>query len=258
MVSQYSFDLTGRTVLITGASSGIGRRFALILAAAGARVVVGARRKSLLDELCAEIRADGGQALGVPMDAADEQSTIAAFDAAEAEFGVVDTVVANAGFSPAGSALGLPVDDFDATMATNLRGAFLSAREGARRMVAGDVAKSGRGRIVLIGSVTGQHSYPGIVAYGASKAAVGQMGRLLAKDWAAKGINVNTIAPGYIATDMTNGLWDIDKGRKLIAGFARQRLMDIDALDPMLLYLCSDASAPVTGALFTIDDGQTL
>ncbi|UZW53925.1 SDR family NAD(P)-dependent oxidoreductase [Sphingobium sp. JS3065] len=257
-MSQFSFDLTGRTVLITGASSGIGRRFALILAAAGARVVVGARRTSLLDELCAQIRADGGQALGIPMDVADEQSTIAAFDAAEAEFGLVDTVVVNAGVSPAGSALGLSVDAFDATMAINLRGAFLSAREGARRMIAGGISETGRGRIVLIGSVTGQHSFPGLVAYGASKAAITQMGRLLAKDWAGKGINVNTIAPGYMATDMTSSLWEVEKGRKLLEGFARRRLMGVDALDPMLLYLCSDASAPVTGGLFTIDDGQTL
>lgn len=257
-MSHFYFDLTGRTVLITGASSGIGRRFALILAAAGARVVVGARRTSLLDELCAQIRADGGQALGVSMDVAVEQSTIAAFDAAEAEFGLVDTVVVNAGVSPAGSALGLSVDDFDATMAINLRGAFLSAREGARRMIAGGVGETGRGRIVLIGSVTGQHSFPGIVAYGASKAAVAQMGRLLAKDWAGKGINVNTIAPGYMATDMTSSLWEVEKGRKLLEGFARRRLMEVDALDPMILYLCSDASAPVTGGLFTIDDGQTL
>lgn len=125
-------------------------------------------------------------------------------------------------------------------------------------MVAAGSAETGRGRIVLIGSVTGHHTFPGIVAYGASKAAVAQMGKLLAKDWANKGINVNTIAPGYMATDMTNSLWEIEKGKKLIEGFSRQRLMDVDALDPMLLYLCSDASAPVTGGLFTIDDGQTL
>lgn len=257
-MAGFSFDMSGRTALVTGASSGIGRRFAYILASAGARVVVGARRGSLLDELCGEIRDAGGEALAVAMDVGDEGSTIAAFDAAEAAYGTIDTVVVNAGVSPAGSALGLAVEDFDATMAINLRGAFLSAREGARRMVAAGIGETGRGRIVLIGSVTGHHSFPGIVSYGASKAAVAQMGKLLAKDWANKGINVNTIAPGYMATDMTNSLWEIEKGRKLLEGFARQRLMNIDALDPMLLYLCSDVSAPVTGGIFTIDDGQTL
>lgn len=192
------------------------------------------------------------------MDVADEASTIAAYDVAETVFGPIDTVVANAGISPAGSALGLSVEDFDLTMDVNLRGTFLTAREGARRMIAHGSAETGAGRIVLIGSVTGQHPFPGIVPYGAAKAAVAQMGRLLAKDWAGKGINVNTLAPGYMATDMTNSLWEVEKGRKLLNAFPRRRLMNIDALDPLLLYLCSDASAQVTGSLFTVDDGQTL
>ncbi|GHC84018.1 SDR family NAD(P)-dependent oxidoreductase [Novosphingobium pokkalii] len=257
-MGAFSCDLTGRTVLVTGASSGIGRRFAVILAAAGAKVVAAARRGELLDAVCAEIAAAGGEAQGVVLDVSQEASVIAAFDAAEARFGPVDTVVANAGISLPGSALGLGVDDFDATMAVNVRGPFLTAREGARRMVAHGIGAAGRGRIVLIGSITGHHAYPGIVAYGAAKAAVAQMGRLLAKDWANKGINVNTLAPGYMATDMTSALWDIAKGRRLRESFARRRIMPIDALDPMLLYLCSDASAPVTGGVFTIDDGQTL
>lgn len=258
MADTSHFDLTGRTVLVTGASSGIGRHFAWLLAEAGARVVVAARRASLLEELCAEIKAQGGEALAVAMDVADEQSSIAAYDAAEAVFSTVDTVVANAGVSKAGSALGLSVEDFDDTLNVNLRGTFLTAREGARRMIAKGVGESGRGRIVLIGSVTGHHVVQGMVPYGASKAAVAHMGRLLAKDWAAKGINVNTIAPGYMATDLTSSLWEVEKGKKLLDSFPRRRLMAIDALDPMLLYLCSDASLSVTGGLFTIDDGQTL
>lgn len=258
MTRGYSFDLGGRTALVTGASSGIGRRFAMLLAESGARVVVAARRAALLDDLCAEIVAAGGAALAVTMDVADEASTIAAYDAAEKAFGPVDTVVANAGISAAGSALGLSVADFDLTMDVNLRGTFLTAREGARRMIASGVGAKGAGRIVLIGSVTGQHPFPGIVPYGAAKAAVAQMGRLMARDWATKGINVNSIAPGYMATDMTNALWEIEKGRKLLESFPRRRLMDMEALDPMLLYLCSDASAQITGTVFTADDGQTL
>ena len=253
-----TFDLAGRTALVTGASSGIGRRFAALLAKSGARVIAAARRTEQLEELCAEIRNRGGAAIAVGMDVADEASTIAAYDAAERAFGPVDTIVANAGVSPPGSALGLSIDDFDFTMSVNVRGAFLTAREGARRMVTSDIGASGAGRVVQIGSVTGQHPFQGIVPYGASKAAVAQMGRLLAKDWAGKGINVNTIAPGYMETDMTSGLWEIEKGRALLDSFPRKRLMQTDALDPLLLYLCSDASAPVTGGLFTIDDGQTL
>ena len=258
MRAKFTFDLTGRTALVTGASSGIGHRFATLLARSGARVIAAARRTERLDALCADIRKSGGEAIAIGMDVADEASTVAAYDAAERAFGVIDTVVANAGISPAGSALGLSADDFDLTMSVNLRGAFLTAREGARRMVASDIGSTGSGRVVLIGSVTGQHAFQGIVPYGASKAAVAQMGRLLAKDWATKGINVNTIAPGYMETDMTSELWEIEKGRALLEGFPRQRLMQTDALDPLLLYLCSDASAPVTGSLFTVDDGQTL
>ena len=254
----FSFDLTGRTVLLTGASSGIGRRFAEVLAGSGAKVVITARRKALLDELAAAIERAGGQALAVQMDAADEPSTIAAFDAAEAAFGPVDTVVANAGVNLPGSALGISIEDFDKTVAVNLRGVFLTVREGARRMIKAGSPETGRGRAVIISSITGHHPSPAVAPYSATKAAVTQMGRALAKDWAGKGINVNVIAPGYMLSDMTEELWEIDRGKKLLGGFARQRLMSVEALDPMLLYLSSDASAEVTGSVFTIDDGQTL
>jgi len=258
MSGQFSFDLTGRTALISGASSGIGRRFACVLAGAGARVVVAARRAALLDDLCDEIRGRGGEALAVPLDVCCEASTIAAYDAAEAAFGMVDTVIANAGVAPAGSALALSADDLAATLDVNVRGTYLTAREGARRMIAHGVGETGAGRIVLIGSITGQHPAAGLVHYGASKAAVAQMGVLMAKDWVNKGINVNTIAPGYMATDMTGPLWQVEKGRKLLASFPRQRIMGVEALDPLVLYLCSDVSGPVTGGVFTVDDGQTL
>ncbi len=191
------------------------------------------------------------------MDVADEASTIAAFDAATAAFGPVDTVIANAGVSLPGSSMGIAIEDFDTTMAVNLRGAFLTCREGARRMVAQGCPESGRGRIVIISSITGHHPSAN-VPYGASKAAVSQMGRALAKEWATKGINVNVIAPGYMRTDLTETLWEVERGQTLLAGFPRRRIMSLNALDPMLLYLCSDASAEVTGSVMTIDDGQTL
>ncbi len=256
MLAGFSFDLTGRTALVTGASSGTGRRFAEILAASGARVVLAARRVALLERLRDEIEQRGGQALAVAMDAADEASTIAAFDAAEAAFGPVDTVVANAGISLPGSSMGILADHFDQTMAVNVRGAFLTAREGARRMLK-QAPGADRGRIVLISSITGHYPSAG-VPYGASKAAVTQMGRALAREWAGKGINVNVIAPGYMLTELTEPLWEIERGQKLLESFPRARLMGVDALDPMLLYLCSDASREVTGSVFTIDDGQTL
>jgi len=257
-LSGFSFDLRNRTVLVTGASSGIGRRSAEILAASGANIVLAARRITLLETLRETIIGRGGRALALSMDVADEASTVTAYDAAEAEFGSVDSVVVNAGISLPGSALGISVEDFDRIMSVNLRGAFLTAREGARRMIAKGSAERRHGRIVMISSVTAADPPSGLAPYAASKAAVTQLGRCMAKDWAAKGINVNIIAPGYILTELNDGLWETDKGRKLLESFPRQRIMDAGGLDPMMLYLCSDASAQVTGSVFTLDDGQCL
>lgn len=253
-----SFDCSGRIALVTGASSGIGRRFAHILAEAGASVVLGARRTELLADVVDEIGRASSKAMAVPLDVADEASVIAAFDAAQQNFGPVDTVVANAGMNAAGSALGIAAEAFDHMLAVNIRGVFLTAREGARRMVAAGSGDSGRGRIILISSITGAWVPSGTAGYAATKAAVNQMGRALAKDWAGKGVNVNVLAPGYMATELTDEMWDLPMGQKLLADFPRHRIMTAGALDPMLLYLASDASAEVTGSIFTIDDGQTL
>lgn len=258
MTGKFSFDLSGRTALVTGASSGIGRRFALLLSASGANVAVAARRMSLLEDLCEEIEVAGGRAVAVTMDSTDEASTQAAYDVAENAFGTVDTVVANAGVSHAGSSLGLDIEDFDFTLDVNLRGVFLTAREGARRMVANNMSESGKGRVVLTGSVTGHNLYGSLLPYSTSKAAVEHMGRLLAKEWVNKGVNVNTIAPGYMVTEMTSDLVESGRGKGLIESFPRKRMMDVSALDALLLYLCSDESWPITGQVFTIDDGQTL
>lgn len=111
---------------------------------------------------------------------------------------------------------------------------------------------------MIISSITAFHVTQGFAAYSASKAGVTQMGKVLARDWASKGINVNVLCPGYMATDMTDELFTNEKGQALLASFPRKRTMNVDALDPLLLYLCSDASAQVTGSVFTVDDGQTL
>ena len=254
----YHFDLSNRSVLVTGASSGIGRHFAKILAAAGANVVLAARRAERLDALQAAIAADGGRAVSVAMDVTEEASVVAAFDKAEQAFGAIDSVVANAGVAYPGAALDLPIADLDATFATNLRGAFLTAREGARRMIANDAPGRGHGRVVLISSITAQDVTAQMSAYSASKAALCQLGRVLAKEWADQGINVNVIAPGYMRSEMTQELWDHESGRHLVESFPRRRIMSNDALSPLLLYLSSDASLEVTGSVFTVDDGQTL
>ena len=254
----FNFDLSGRTALVTGASAGIGRRFAEVLGLSGARVVLAERRAEVLAEVEADLKSKGIEAFSVAMDVADEASTIAAYDAAEAHFGPIDTVIANAGLSAVGRAIDLPIEEFDKVVSVNLRGTFLTVREGAKRMMKHGSDQSGRGRIVIISSITDKQISPGLAPYSATKAGVTQMGRVLARDWAGKGINVNVISPGYMHTDLTEGLPESRTGQALIAKFARPRFMDTNALDATLLYLSSDAAAQVTGSVFTIDDGQTL
>lgn len=257
-MTGYSFDLRGRTILITGASSGLGRHFGRIVAQAGGNAVLAARRVAPLKCEVQTIRASGGNALAVTLDVSSEESTISAFDLAEKTFGVVDTVIANAGISAEGLATDLDVEDFDSVVSTNLRGVFLTAREGARRMTARAEGEGKDGRIVIISSVTATKAGPGLAVYSATKAGVLQMGRVLAREWIRSRINVNIICPGYVETDLTRDWFATASGQRLIGKFPRRRVMPEDALDPILLYLASDASAPVTGSVFTIDDGQTL
>lgn len=249
---SFSFDLTGRTALITGASSGLGNRFGRILAASGAKVALGARRKDRLEELADRI---GANAEAIQMDVAREADIIAGFDAAEAAFGPVDTVIANAGVDGAGMATTISEDEIAQTLAINLKGAILTAREGAKRMMAHGVTK---GRIVMIASITAFEPSPGLVAYAASKAGVVQAGRSMAREWARAGINVNTVSPGYIRTAINDEWFDTEPGKKQISRFPKRRLMDEQGLDAMILFLCSDASEFVTGTDFVLDDGQTL
>jgi NAD(P)-dependent dehydrogenase (short-subunit alcohol dehydrogenase family) len=251
-------DLRGRTVLVTGASSGLGQHFARSVAGVGAAVIVAARRGALLDPLVDELRAAGAVAHAVPMDVTDETSVIAAYAAAQEAVGPIDTVVANAGVNLPGSALEIDIGDFDRMVAVNLRGVFLTAREGARRMIAQGSEASGRGRIVIVASIGANVVLPGVSGYCASKAGVVMLGRALAREWARKGINVNMLCPGYVGTDLNAGWFGSAGGQRQIAGFPRRRLMADSELDAALHLLCSDGAAAMTGATLTVDDGQTL
>jgi len=245
-------DLSGRTALITGASSGLGARFGRILAENGARVALGARRKDRLEALAAEI---GPNAAAIAMDVGREADVIAGYDAAEVAFGTVDTVIANAGIDGAGLMTEMSEEEIERTLAINLKGAILTAREGAKRMMTTGVTK---GRIVLVASITAFEPSPGLVAYAASKAGVVQAARSMAREWARAGICVNTISPGYIRTAINDEWFDTEPGRRQIARFPRRRLMEESGLDGPVLFLCSDAAEFVTGADFVLDDGQTL
>jgi NAD(P)-dependent dehydrogenase (short-subunit alcohol dehydrogenase family) len=248
-------SLAGRKVLISGASSGLGAGFARIVAAAGAQVVLGARRLDRVETLAGEL---GDAALAVPLDVTDEASVIAAYDQAEARFGTVDSVICNAGSGLGGRSTDTAAADLKNLLDTNLLGTYLVAREGARRMIAAGSREAEGGRIVMIGSITADMNGTGDAMYAASKAAVAHLTRQFARDWVRQGINVNCVQPGWIHTEINHAWFATERGQQEIAGQHRRRLLDAGALDDMVLFLLSDRSRQVTGSTFTIDDGQSL
>ncbi len=252
------FSLAGRTALITGASSGLGAHFARLFAEAGARVVLGARRTDRVEALAASLEAAGMQAMAVLLDVNDEASIGRAYDAAEARFGGVDTIIANAGMSASGRSTEIAAHDVRCLVDTNFTGVYLTAREGARRLIAAGSRARGQGRIVLIGSITAHMTGQGDAAYAATKAGVAHLGRNFAREWVRQGINVNVVQPGYIRTEISGDWFDTAGGAAQIEGFHRRRLMGAEALDDVVLFLSGDASAFVTGSVIDVDDGQSL
>lgn len=250
--------LADRTCLVTGASSGIGAHLARRMAEAGAKVVLGARRTDLTEAIARQIREAGGEALAVPMDVTSEQSVAEAFSSAGEIFAPVDTVVANAGVSRYGRSTDLAEADLRQVFDTNLLGVHLTANAAARAMMAAGSRGSEAGRIVIIGSITARMTGQGDAAYAASKAGVAHLGRQLAREWVRQGINVNVVQPGYIRTELVGDWFDSEGGKAQIASWPRRRIMGIDALDDIVLYLSSNSSAHITGACFTVDDGQSL
>jgi NAD(P)-dependent dehydrogenase (short-subunit alcohol dehydrogenase family) len=254
-----SFDLGGRIALVTGASSGLGRRFAQVLAGQGARVVLAARRVDRLEALREEIVASGGIATTVPLDVTDPQSITGAVDHVEREVGPIDILVNNSGISHTIRLLDVTPEDFDQVFDTNARGAFLVAQAVARRMV--DRARSDpsrEARIVNIASMAGVKPVSGIGVYCMSKAAVIQMTRAMALEWGRFNINVNAILPGYIRTEINDHHWETEGGRKLIAMTPRKRIGQVEDLDGTLLLLVSPSSRMINGSTVTVDDGFCL
>jgi NAD(P)-dependent dehydrogenase (short-subunit alcohol dehydrogenase family) len=249
------YDLTGRVAFVTGATSGLGRHFAKVLANAGAAVAVSGRRIDRLNEVKAEIEAASGKAAAIPLDVTDANAIAPAFDKAEAALGgVADILINNAGLSRFGLSLELTADDFDAVIATNLRAPFLLATEAARRMI----AARRDGKIVNIASIGAFKVLPGVTPYCTSKAGLAMLTQCLAREWVNKGINVNALCPGYVETELNDDWFKSEKGQKQITGFPRKRLAKESDLDGMLLLLCSDAARTITGSLLTVDDGQAL
>ena len=244
-------DLSGQVALVTGASSGLGRRFALTLAAAGASVAACARRVEKLDDLVAEITESGGSAVSVPLDVSDATAIAGAVDAAEAAFGLVTILVNNAGMPDAQRAHKMSLELIDQVIDTNIRAVYVLSCEVARRLLA---AKQ-PGRIVNISSSGSFHySGGGAALYSVSKAAVNRITEVLAVEWARFGINVNGIAPGAFHSEMMDGM--ISRVGDFTDATPRRRLGEPAQLDSTLLYLCAPASECVTGTIVRVDDGQ--
>lgn len=248
--------VAGRVALVTGASSGLGKRFVEVLVAEGAKVIVAARRKDRLDALVEQLGADNAMAVGC--DVTDEAAVIAMYDAAEARFGVVDTVICNAGMTHEKNALTQDIAEFRKVIDLNVTSVWCVAREAARRLVKAGPEISARGRIVNIASMAGRIVIPNVSAYNASKAACAHLTRSLAREWARYGINVNGLSPGYVETELTSDWLSGEGGQKYLAKFPRRRVMDETSLDEALLFLCSDASKFVTGTDVLVDDAQSI
>ncbi|QGZ96198.1 SDR family NAD(P)-dependent oxidoreductase [Terricaulis silvestris] len=249
-------DLRGRVALVTGASSGLGARFVAILAAAGAKVAACARRIDRLQELAARVRQSGGTVEPIAMDVEDPASVVTGFDAAQAALGPIEIAIANAGLNAQGASTDLSPEELGQLVRVNIQGAYLTAREAAKRLIASPNPE--RGRIILLGSVGSQKPLAGLTAYSMSKAAVAMMGKGFAREWARNGITVNTICPGWIATELNSEWLQSEGGQKLVKTFPRRRVMDAEGLDGLVLFLASDASASITGGVFAADEGQVL
>ena len=245
--------LDGKVVLVTGASSGLGERFATVLAASGAKVALGARRLDRLAHLEASIKQQGGTAYSVALDVTQIASIDLAIDRIERDFGPIDVLVNNSGVSVTKKLGDYTEADFDHVMDTNAKGAFFVAQSVGKRMM----TRAG-GRIINIASVAGVRNLSRIGVYGMSKAAVIHMTRAMAGEWARFGINVNAICPGYIETELNRDYWATDGGKKLISLLPRRRVGHPSDLDGLIVYLASDASGIVNGAVITADDGHAV
>lgn len=246
-----SHDLSGQTALVTGASSGLGLRFAKVLARCGAKVALAARRIDRLSEIAAEIRAEGGVAEAIPMDATNADDLIGAVAEAEKRLGLVTILVNNAGIPDAQRAHKMPLDLIDRVLDVNVRAPFVLSCEVARRLM----AANSPGRIVNIASEAAYgYAGNGAALYSVSKAAVVRITETLAVEWSRFHINVNAIAPGAFASEMMDGM--LSRMGDISQHFPRKRIGDPAQLDSTLLFLVSPASDAVTGTIVRVDDGQ--
>lgn len=241
-------DLSGKTALVTGASSGFGAHFAEVLAKAGARVIIGARRIEALESLAEKIRSQGGQAEAIALDVTSPDS----IGANAGKLRDVDILVNNAGVTRESPLLDLAEQDWDVVMDTNAKGMFLMTQAVARAM---KERKAG-GSIINIASILGVRQAGTVPSYAPSKAAAIQLTKVSALELARFGIRVNAIAPGFVKTDLTPEFFASDACQAMIQRIPQRRLGTVDDLDGPLLLLASDASSYINGSVIAVDGGH--
>ncbi len=248
-------NVKGKVIAITGASGGLGRHFALMLAARGAKIAACARRLPLLQELETQIKSAGGSACAVELDVTSKKSTDAAYTAIETSLGAPpDVLINNSGLTANGAWLDQTESDWDKVLDTNLKGAFLMSSAFGRRWKA-----AGRpGAIINITSILGLRQAGGVGPYAVSKSGLIQMTKTMAFELARYSIRVNAIAPGYIETDINRGFWELPTGQAMLKRIPQRRLGRPEDLDGAVLLLASEGSAYITGIVIPVDGGHLL
>ncbi|MCW0234507.1 MAG: SDR family oxidoreductase [Ferrovibrio sp.] len=247
-------SLKGKVAVVTGASSGLGERFAELLSGAGASVALAARRTDRLKTLADRITTAGGTAITVKLDVNDYDNIQGAFAEIAGKLGGVDVLINNSGVNKQGRIVDVTPDDFDFAMNTNAKGAFFVAQAAARDMI----ARKAEGRIINIASVAGLKVLSQLSVYCMSKAAVVQMTKAMALEWARYGINTNAICPGYIETEINRDYWGTPGGKKLVEMLPRRRVGEPKDLDGLILLLASNEARFINGAIIAADDGLTV
>ncbi len=245
------FDLTGHTALVTGASSGLGLHFTRVMHAAGASVVLAARR---VDRIEAEVASLGSRAIAIEMDVADEASIARGFERLDDAGTLCDIVVNNAGISGGGFALKMPTSEWDDVLDVNLRAPFIVAREAAKRLAG---AKK-PGAIVNISSILGLRGSIQLAAYMASKAGLIHLTHSLAIEFARYGIRVNALCPGYFKTEINAEFLESDYGKAMVQNIPQRRIGEAGELTAPFLLLASDAGSYVTGTTLVVDGGYAV
>jgi len=253
-MTQELFSLTGKVALVTGASSGLGRHFAKVLAEAGAQVVAGARRIDRLNELVTEINSMNGSAIASQLDVTNQESIHALFEKTVKSIGLIDIVVNCAGITETGKFIEVEDSDWDKVFEVNVNGLRRVSREATRRLIE---AKH-PGVIVNIASVAGIGAAPGWTAYATSKAAVIHLTKTVATELWRHGIRVNALCPGYFPTEMNKTFLSSEQGQKYVERFPPRRTGELHELTGPLLLLASDASSYMTGVALSVDGGHAI